>query len=61
MKVVRVRHIKDTLAKEYLFETKRNLNKGDIVLVSVKTDKENVAVCTSGSIEISVIDAERSE
>ena len=53
MKVVRVRHIKDTLAKEYLFETKRNLKKGDIVLCSVKTDKEDVGICTSDSMEIS--------
>lgn len=53
MKVVRIRHPKDTMATEYLFSTPRALKKGDIVLCLVKDDREEVGICTTDSKEIS--------
>ena len=52
MKVVKVRHVKDPRATEYLFSTTRSLKKGDIVLCSVKTEKEDIGICTADSIDI---------
>lgn len=52
MKIVKVRHQKDLYAKEYLFETPKNLKKGDIVICDTKKCDEEISICTSDSIEV---------
>ena len=52
MKIVKVRHQKDSYAKEYLFETLRNLKKGDSVICDTRKCGEEISICTSDSIEV---------
>ena len=52
MKVVKIRHPKDSTGMQYLFATNRSLKAGDIVLCEVKNDKEEVGICTCDSKEI---------
>lgn len=52
MKVVRIRHPRENTGREYLFATSKSLKVGDVVLCEVKTDKEEVGICTSDSKEI---------
>lgn len=53
MKIVTVRYEADSSAKNYLFETKRNIKKGEYVLVNNKGGTyTNVAIATRDSMDI---------
>ena len=53
MKIVTARHVEDVHARSYLFETSKNLKKGDYVLLT-HSDEEvsGVGICTQDSMEL---------